>query len=147
MLKWKYVKVIEEKLPWRQAMELASEDLIKDGYFDERYVREAIGNVEAYGNYIVVNKGIALAHASKDAGVYEDGIGLLISRDGICFDKGETVYLLFFFAQKGDTDYLDLFREIVALGKKQEDIDRIRKLTDIHEIYRAIWEILSQDEG
>lgn len=143
MLKVKYIKTAEAKMEWRQAMESASEDLIKDGYFDERYVREAIGNVEEYGSYIIVNKGIALAHARKEAGVYEDGISLLVARDGIVFDEGETVHLLFFFAQKGDTDYLDLFREIIKLGRNQEDIDKIRSLTDSMEIYRAIWEILS----
>lgn len=145
MLKVKYIKAAEGKLGWRQAMESASEDLIKDGYFDERYVQEAIGNVEEYGSYIIVNKGIALAHARKEAGVYEDGISLLVARDGIVFDEGETVHLLFFFAQKGDTDYLDLFREIIKLGRNQEDIDRIRNLTDRMEIYRAIWEILSNN--
>lgn len=145
MLKLKYIKMVGEKLPWRQAMQAASEDLIRDGYFNEKYVREAIGNVEEYGSYIIVNKGVALAHASKEAGVYEDGISLLVSREGIVFDEGDTVHLLFFFSQKGETDYLDLFKEIIKLGKNQEDIDKIRGLSDISDVYRTIWEILSKD--
>lgn len=145
MLKLKYIKIGDGKIVWRDAMRAASEDLIRDGYFDERYVQEAIENVEEYGSYIIVNKGIALAHARKESGVYEDGISLLVSRDGIVFDQGETVHLLFFFSQKGETDYLDLFKEIIKLGKDQEDVDNIRKLTDSMEIYRIIWEILSRD--
>ena len=50
-------------------------------------MREAIGNVEEYGSYIIVNKGIALAHARKESGVYEDGLSLLVSKDGILFDE------------------------------------------------------------
>lgn len=146
MLTWKYIKIAEGRLNWRRAMEIAAEDLIRDGYFDERYVQEAIGNVEEYGNYIIINKGIALAHASKEAGVYEDGIGLLVCREGIVFDEGDTVYLLFFFAQKKETDYLNLFKEIIKLGKKQEYIDKIRGLSDANEIYRTMWEILSENE-
>lgn len=146
MLKWKYIKVIEKKLEWRQAMKMVSEDLVRDGYFDERYVREAIGNIEKYGNYIIVNKGIALAHASREAGVFEDGISLLVCRDGIAFDEGDVVYLLFFFAQKGDTDYLDLFKEIIELGKNQEDIGKICGLSDIDDICHTMWEILSRNE-
>lgn len=145
MLKIKYIKARDGKMAWREAMKAASEDLIRDGYFDERYVREAIGNVEEYGSYIIVNKGIALAHARKESGVYEDGLSLLVSKDGILFDEGETVHLLFFFSQKGETDYLDLFKEIIKLGKDQNDVDRIRNLTDSMEIYRTMWEILSRN--
>lgn len=145
MLKLKYIKIVGEELEWHQAMKAASADLIRDGYFDERYVQEAIGNIEEYGSYIIVNQGIALAHASKEAGVYEDGISLLVAREGIVFDEGDTVNLLFFFSQKGETDYLDLFKEIIRLGKDPGDIDRIRKAPDSQEVYRAVWEILSRN--
>lgn len=67
-------------------------------------------------------------------------------REGIVFDEGDTVYLLFFFAQKKETDYLNLFKEIIKLGKKQEYIDKIRGLSDANEIYRTMWEILSENE-
>lgn len=145
MLKLKYIKISDARMEWCQAMKAASEDLIRDGYFDERYVQEAIGNVEEYGSYIIVNKGVALAHASKEAGVYEDGISLLVSREGIVFDEGDTVNLLFFFSQKGETDYLDLFKEIIKLGKNQEDMEKIKDLSDSRDVYRAIWEVLSRD--
>lgn len=126
-------------------MKIAPEDMIRDGFFDERYVQEAIGNIEEYGSYIIVNQGVALAHASKESGVYEDGISLMVSRDGITFDEGDTIYLLFFFSQKGETDYLELFKQIIKLGKNQDDIDRIRTLPDSRSVYQALYEILSKD--
>lgn len=145
MLKLKYIKIIDDEMEWHQAMKIASADLVRDGYFDERYVQEAIYNVEEYGSYIIVNQGIALAHASKENGVYEDGISLLVARNGIVFDEGYVVNLLFFFSQKGETDYVNLFREIIQLGKESEDIEKICSLPDAMEVYRAIWEILSRD--
>lgn len=144
LLKLKYIKITDQRLEWKQAMEEAAEDLIKDGYFDTSYVNEAIENVEEYGNYIIVNKGIALAHARKEAGVYEDGISLLVAREGIRFEEGEVVNLLFFFSQKGDTDYLDLFKEIIKLGKNQEDIEKMKCLTGSMEVYQLISEILAE---
>lgn len=145
MLKSKYIKIVNGELHWRQAMKIAPEDMIRDGFFDERYVQEAIGNIEEYGSYIIVNQGVALAHASKESGVYEDGISLMVSRDGITFDEGDTIYLLFFFSQKGETDYLELFKQIIKLGKNQDDIDRIRTLPDSRSVYQALYEILSKD--
>ncbi|MGN1031112.1 MAG: BglG family transcription antiterminator [Butyricicoccaceae bacterium] len=144
MLQLKYVRLYEQELEWRKAMRVASEDLILDGYFDSSYVEKAIENVEEYGSYIIVNKGIALAHASKDAGVYADGISLLVAKNGIRFEDGETVYLMFFFSQKGDADYLDLFKEIIRLGNDQDNIEKMRKMDKTSDIYQLIVEILTE---
>lgn len=144
MLQQKYIKLYAGSIDWRQAMRLAAEDLVVDGYFDTNYVEKAIENVEEYGSYIIVNQGIALAHANKDAGVYADGISLLVADDGIQFEDGETVYLMFFFSQKGDTDYLDLFKEIIRLGNNQDNITKMRGMGKIEEVYQLMIEILTE---
>lgn len=145
MLKQKYIKLTGPAMEWRQAMKEASEDLLRDGYFDAGYVAQAIENVEEYGNYIIVSNGIALAHASREAGVYNDGLSLLLVRDGIRFEDEDVVYLQFFFSQKGDTDYLDLFKEIIKLGENPEYIDRFRQLENTAEVYRLMEEVLSSN--
>lgn len=146
MLQLKYVKVLEGPLAWREAMKLASEDLIRDGYFDSSYLHKAIENVEEYGSYIIVNQGVALAHASREAGVYKDGIGLLVAKDGITFEDGETVYLMFFFSQKGETDYLDLFKEIIKLGNDSNNVNKMRQMERSGDVYQLIVEILTDYE-
>lgn len=145
MLKQKYIKLTGPAMEWRQAMKEASEDLLRDGYFDAGYVAQAIENVEEYGNYIIVSNGIAPAHASREAGVYNDGLSLLLVRDGIRFEDGDVVYLLFFFSQKGDTDYLDLFKEIIKLGENPEYIDRFRQLENAAEVYQLMEKVLSSN--
>ncbi|MGM9631197.1 BglG family transcription antiterminator [Butyricicoccus sp.] len=144
LLQLKYVQLHEDELEWREAMRLAAKDLIRDGYFDTRYVEKAIENVEEYGSYIIVNKGIALAHANREAGVYADGISLLVAKDGIQFEDGETVYLLFFFSQKGEADYLDLFKEIIRLGNDQGNIEKMRRMDRTSDVYQLIVEILTE---
>lgn len=69
----------------------------------------------------------------------------MLVRDGIRFEDGDTVYLLFFFSQKGDTDYLDLFKEIIKLGKDPEQISRFRQLSDAAAVRRLMEEVLSAD--
>lgn len=144
MLQLKYVRLDKCELEWREAMRITAEDLILDGYFDTSYVEKAIENVEEYGSYIIVNKGIALAHANKEAGVYEDGLSLLVARNGIHFEDGETVYLMFFFSQKGEADYLDLFKKIIRLGNDQGNIEKMRKMDKPGEVYQLIVEILTE---
>lgn len=144
MLDQKYLRLEAGALGWKEAMNLAAEELIKDGYFDENYLAEAIDNVEEYGNYIIITKGIALAHAGKTAGVYNDGLSLLVAKDGIAFDEDEQVDLLFFFSQKGDTDYLDLFKEIIKFGQDESNIRRLKALDDRDAAYELIAEILTE---
>lgn len=141
MLSLKYLTVSKEKLDWRQAMKLASKELINDGFFNEKYLQSAMSTIEEYGAYIIIGRGVALAHGSKTSGVYQDGISLLIAKEGIFFDEGEKVHLLFFFSQKSDLDYLDLFKELMELGKKPHYIDKLLELEDKQEVYNQLTKI------
>lgn len=143
MLDTKYIRLSGESLDWRSAMELAAEDLIRDGFFGTAYVEKAIENVEEYGSYIIISQGIALAHANRESGVYKDGLGLLISRDGIRFEDGEVVYMLFFFSTKGTSDYLQLFKEIIKLGNQSGNMQKMRRTKTPETAYRLMMEILT----
>ena len=94
-----------------------------------------------------MNQGIALAHANKESGVYKDGLSLLISREGIRFEDGETVYMLFFFSTKGDADYLQPFKEIIKLGNSSDNLKKIRSADTPQNVYRLIVEILTDYAG
>lgn len=142
MLKLKYIYTSDQKLHWKLAMKKAAEELIKDGYFDQNYLTEAIDNVKEYGAYIIISHGVALAHAGKTSEVYRDGISLLVAKDGIFFDEGEQVNLLFFFSQKSDIEYLELFKELIKLGEAFSNIDKIKTAKTSKEVYQRIKEIL-----
>ena len=144
MLEPRYIRIEREPLAWHTAMRRAAEYLVRDGRFDPGYVEEAIQNVEEYGSYIIIARGIALAHARREAGVYEDGIGVLVSREGIIFDEGARVHLLFFFAQKEDVDSMPLFREIIQLGQTEEAIASLASCENPEALRVKIAEILAQ---
>ena len=143
MLERRFVMVATGCYTWREAIELVAQPLMEEGYFSHAYVERAINNVEEYGNYIIVNRGIALAHAAKSNDVRRDGLGLLVSPRGIEFDGGDRVHLLFFFSQISDDDYLELFREIIALGNDGAGLDRMIKVSSADEAYQVLVELLS----
>jgi len=45
---------------------------------------------------------------------------LLVSKKGVVFDGDIKVYLIFCFCTKGDMEYLELFHEIMDLGKSKK---------------------------
>ena len=72
-------------------------------------------------------------------GVIQDGLSVLVSKEGICFRKEQhQVNLVFCFASTGEKEYLDLIKEIVAVGKEQKRLKRILKCKYERKIYHAL---------
>lgn len=116
------IMIKQEKITWEQGILQAADILEKKGCVGSDYGKKAVENVKEYGDYIIISKGIALAHAGKkEAHVYKDGLSLVMCPEGIEFTEGNIVYLVFGFAVAEEKDYLKLFQEIIALGKTQKD--------------------------
>lgn len=117
LLREEYIQVTYEDLDWKEAMRLSAASLIADGNITTNYIEASIANVEEYGDYIIVGKGIAVAHANASKGVIRDGLSLLICPTGIAFSNEENiVYKIFCFASTGQKEYLDLVKEIAELS-------------------------------
>lgn len=145
MLGQRFIRMEEGPLEWRKAIQMAAERMVADGYVLTSYVDKAIWNVEEYGSYIVVNRGLAFAHARAIDGVLRDGIALLVCREGIRFDDvSDPVSLLFFYAQRDDgASMLDLFREVVSLGNDRQGFASVRFSESATEARQRIVEMLT----
>lgn len=120
------IMIKQEKITWEQGILQAADILEKKGCVGSDYGKKAVENVKEYGDYIIISKGIALAHAGKkEAHVYKDGLSLVMCPEGIEFTEGNIVYLVFCFAVAEEKDYLKLFQEIIALGKTQKKMKDI----------------------
>lgn len=102
------IMIKQEKITWEQGILQAADILEKKGCVGSDYGKKAVENVEEYGDYIIISKGIALAHAGKkEAHVYKDGLSLVMCPEGIEFTEGNIVYLVFCFAVAEEKDYLN----------------------------------------
>lgn len=136
LLQYDYIVEDDGNLDWQTAMRRSAAPLEKAGCVEHRYIEKAIEHVKEYGDYIVVGRGIALAHANKDCGVHRDALSLFVSRPGITCSDGETkVYLIFCFASKGEKEYIDLLEEVTSIGQKDGLLERLLTLplTEIFE--------------
>lgn len=132
------IMIKQEKITWEQGILQAADILEKKGCVGSDYGKKAVENVKEYGDYIIISKGIALAHAGKkEAHVYKDGLSLVMCPEGIEFTEGNIVYLVFCFAVAEEKDYLKLFQEIIALGKTQKKMKDIlsRKMLFLYTIH------------
>ncbi len=112
------IMIKQEKITWEQGILQAADILEKKGCVGSDYGKKAVENVKEYGDYIIISKGIALAHAGKkEAHVYKDGLSLVMCPEGIEFTEGNIVYLVFCFAVAEEKDYLKLFQENAVVAE------------------------------
>lgn len=133
------IMIKQEKITWEQGILQAADILEKKGCVGSDYGKKAVENVKEYGDYIIISKGIALAHAGKkEAHVYKDGLSLVMCPEGIEFTEGNIVYLVFCFAVAEEKDYLKLFQEIIALGKIQKKMKDILQQKNVVSLYHSL---------
>lgn len=133
------IMIKQEKITWEQGILQAADILEKKGCVGSDYGKKAVENVKKYGDYIIISKGIALAHAGKkEAHVYKDGLSLVMCPEGIEFTEGNIVYLVFCFAVAEEKDYLKLFQEIIALGKTQKKMKDILQQKNVVSLYHSL---------
>lgn len=137
LLKKEWIQFAPDPLTWEDAIRLAGRPLIEAGAVGQPYIEQCIRNVQEYGDYIVIGRSVALAHANRGADVQRDCLSLLVSEDGIIFSDGETrVNFLFCFASTGK-NYTSLVREIGALGRNKEKKEKLLQM-DIPGIYETL---------
>lgn len=133
------IMIKQEKITWEQGILQAADILEKKGCVGSDYGKKAVENVKEYGDYIIISKGIALAHAGKkEAHVYKDGLSLVMCPEGIEFTEGNIVYLVFCFTVAEEKDYLKLFQEIIALGKTQKKMKDILQQKNVVSLYHSL---------
>lgn len=133
------IMIKQEKITWEQGILQAADILEKKGCVGSDYGKKAVENVKEYGDYIIISKGIALAHAGKkEAHVYKDGLSLVMCPEEIEFTEGNIVYLVFCFAVAEEKDYLKLFQEIIALGKTQKKMKDILQQKNVVSLYHSL---------
>ena len=99
------IKVINSIDSWKNAVRLAAEPLLTQGYMTEQYIEAILKNHEQLGPYYVLAPGLAMPHARPEQGVLRNGLSLLHIKEGVSFGSAENdpVYVVIMLcARSGD---------------------------------------------
>jgi PTS system ascorbate-specific IIA component len=123
---------------WRAAVAEAGRVLVESGKVEDRYVDAMIRVVEELGPYMVVARGVALAHARPEAGVLERGLSLVRLKEPVRFGHpdNDPVHLVFGLAAIGGDDHVELMAELAAVLLK--GLDAISNAKTAEEMFQAI---------
>lgn len=102
---------------WEETIRMAALPLLEEAYVTEHYIDAMVEAVKKYGAYIVVGKGVALAHARPEDGVKRLGVSVMTMKEPIAFghEENDPVQLVFCLAAVDKDAHLDIMRSIVGI--------------------------------
>ncbi|ETI70167.1 PTS sugar transporter subunit IIA [Neobacillus vireti] len=129
------VQFKEEAKNWEEAIQLASEPLLKNHLIEKEYIDTMIENVKNLGPYIVLLPKFAMPHARPENGVNQLGLSLLILENGVQFDGGKFANVFLVLAAPDKESHLTLLSELSTVLSSQEKVDALASAKNYQEIF------------
>lgn len=114
LLSEKHIKVIDYVKNWKQAVEIASEPLIKENLISHIYVENMISSVQDNGPYMVLTDYFALLHAKPGEGVNQQSMSLLVTGNEIDLE-GKPVKIFLILAAEDSQSHLKSLQDVIAI--------------------------------
>lgn len=145
------VQISPERLEWREAIALAAEPLLTQGYIEERYIQAMIQTVEEMGAYIVLAPKTAVPHARPEAGARKTGISLLKLDHPVDFnvdnetDPDRLVQLVFVLAAKDNHGHLGALMSLSQLLDEDSQLEELIHCTTVDQLVNVINKYTEKD--
>ncbi|NMF05076.1 PTS sugar transporter subunit IIA [Clostridium beijerinckii] len=113
---------------WIEAIRFCGSLFVKNGNTEAKYTDAMINTVKNMGQYIVIEKGIAMPHARPEDGVKKIGMGLIKLKKPIEFGNEEydPVDILIFICAIDKTSHLKALAELMTLIEDNEFLSIVR---------------------
>lgn len=134
------INVINAIDNWKNAVRLAAEPLLAQGYMAERYIEAILKSHEELGPYYLLAPGLAMPHARPEQGALRNGLSLLHIKEGISFGSTENdpVYVIILLCARSGNEHISMIGELAELLSSQQKLERLLKADDIKAIQAVI---------
>ncbi len=101
----------------KEAIECAGKLLLRQGLIEEQYIDSMVRMAEISSEYIVIDEGIALAHAKPKDGVIKSGMSFVTFDHEVDFGDSEykPVKIVIGLAADGSADHIEALNDIAAI--------------------------------
>ncbi|CUU48360.1 MULTISPECIES: PTS sugar transporter subunit IIA [Clostridium] len=125
---------------WIEAIRFCGSLFVKNGNTEAKYTDAMINTVKNMGQYIVIEKGIAMPHARPEDGVKKIGMGLIKLKRPIEFGNEEydPVDILIFICAIDKTSHLKALAELMTLIEDNEFLSIVRNSSSKEDVLSYI---------
>ncbi|HIU02100.1 MAG TPA: PTS sugar transporter subunit IIA [Candidatus Onthocola gallistercoris] len=140
------VEVNVEVSDWEKAVRTAGNLLYKNGYVEACYVDSMVDIVKTVGPYIVLLKGVALAHARPSQGAKKIGLSLITLKTPVNFGNADNdpVSLVFALSAVDNSSHLELLGELSQIFGDEEGMEELAKASTKQELLDRIHKIVKK---
>ncbi|MBJ8325839.1 BglG family transcription antiterminator [Streptococcus pacificus] len=147
------IQTKENVKDWQEAITLAADPLLKQGYIEASYITAMIESVKTIGAYIVLAPHVAVPHATPEKGVKRLGMSLLHLKEPVSFnldkndfDDEREVQLIFVLAAIDSSAHLKALQELVMILDDEEKLQKLIAAETKEDIYRLLkWSSLNEE--
>lgn len=131
---------------WQDAVVYSGRLLEKAGFVEERYIEAMLKVVNELGPYIVLLKGVALAHARPEAGAKKVGLSLITLKNPVEFghEKNDPVNIVFALSAIDSSSHVELISELGKVFYNESDLYSLSECGSKEEMINKIFELCSK---
>lgn len=125
---------------WKEAIRFCGNLFVKNGNTETRYTDAMINTVKSMGQYIVIEKGIAMPHARPEDGVKKIGMGLIKLKTPIKFgnDEYDPVDIVIFICAVDKTSHIKALAELMSLIEDNNFLEIVRNSSSKEDVLNYI---------
>ncbi len=136
MLKMKNVKIVDGVKDWVNAIYVAVNPLVEQGYCEQRYIDGIIENTKKYGPYYVLCENLALIHARSEQGVIKQQLAVTVLKNPVKFKPdGVNVRILIALAAKDPQSHVQAMQAISNIFADDIRVQKILNATNSEDVY------------
>ncbi len=116
------IKVMQTANTRDEAITIAGQILVDNSKTTPQYIQEMIDSVNELGPYMVISKGIALAHAKPAPSVLENAVSLVTLEKPVKFnnEQNDPVSVVIAFCATQTSGHLSVMKEIAKMLTRKD---------------------------
>ena len=136
-VKKEHMQIIDSAEDYENAIEIAAQPLLDDGYITKDYVQQMFDTIEKFGTYIVLADKFALPHARPSEAVKKTGLSLLVVKEAVDL-KDNPVNLFIVLAAKDSSTHQDTLASLAEFLMEPKNIDDVINADSVDQIKTII---------
>ncbi|SCL88334.1 BglG family transcription antiterminator [Sporanaerobacter sp. PP17-6a] len=133
-----HIQITEQVIDWKQAIEIASMPLLKEGYINQSYVQAMLDQYSWDSRTVIWGYDMALVHSKPSAGGNRVGMALLKLKKGVAFAGGKSVHVVVALSAIDKKRHLKAVLQLSNLALNKENMASIVEATTKKEIIEVL---------
>ena len=132
------IMVSDKKADWIETVNTAGGILLKNGYINEGYIKNIIGNINKNGVYMVLKNEFILLHAEKQNNVFKTGIAFLRKKFPVEFPGKYMVRNILAISCHSKEELSGSFEDILKLSENTGFLEELEDVRDSEAVFCLI---------